>query len=159
MKLKSKSPSCALKIRVETNPDDLADWLAVNAYPLPWSTETLRSHCIILRVETPSAYPEAFIWAYWKMPGVLDFHVCARRRLWLTPDIINRLYMIAELFGAHSLITTPHGERAPLIRRLLFNMGFEREGDAMFTRLEEPRGFVLGSQYPDRFYADPAASS
>lgn len=113
-------------------------------YPCPWTLETLQTYCISFRVEEGSP-PDtvAYLWTIWDAPGVLDIHACSKRRLWLTRELVDRLYTIAELFGAHTLTSTPQGERAPLMRRLLFNMGFEREGSAMTKRLDPPDGIYV----------------
>jgi hypothetical protein len=104
-------------------------------YPCKWSFENLDTKCIKVRVEL-AGKTITYVWANWTDDGVLDFHACSSRRLWLTQDVLSRLYVIAELFGAHTLTTTPHGENAPMIRRLLGRVGFEDRGSFLSLNLE-----------------------
>ena len=133
---------------METEPKRLLSYLSAHGYSIPWSLETLCEYCIPIRVER-GADVLAYLWASWREPGVLDFHACHGRRLWLSREVLERLYVVAELFGAHTLLTTPYGERAPAIRHLLLRQGFEEaEGAALTKRLDNILGPLQRAEDP-----------
>jgi hypothetical protein len=142
-----------LTIRVEPEVERLLVWQVAHDYPgAPWALETLQDNSIILRIEQ---YGEtiAYVWALWRFPGALEFHACSSRRFWLSRELMQRLLVVAEIMGADTLLTTPCGDTAPQIRRLLHRQGFEREGATMQKRLENLDGYAV------RRATDPSAPS
>jgi len=124
------------KLRLESDHWRIVKFLQEQNYPSEWAEDVLRETCICVRVEQDGK-TIAYIWGQWSpLPNTLDFHACSSKRLWLTPEILNRLYIIAELFGADALEATPVGDGAPVIRRLLHRVGFEDVGDTLMKRLE-----------------------
>jgi hypothetical protein len=133
------SHSCRVtttKIRIEADPSKVVVFLAEHDYPYEWHLETFQNHCISLRIDAGNpATTIGYVWATWELPGVLDVHACTSRRLWLTRELLERLYIIAELFGARVIQTTA---RYPTVRRLLHNIGWEREGEVYKKTLDQP---------------------
>jgi hypothetical protein len=124
-----------LTIRVEPEVERLLVWQVAHDYPgAPWALETLQDNSVILRVEQ-AGEPVAYVWALWRLPGWLEFHACSSRRFWLSRALVQRLLVVAEIMGATTIGTTPCGPTAPRIRRLLHNMGFERDGDTYQKRI------------------------
>jgi hypothetical protein len=145
------------KIRIEADPAKVLAFLETHGYPFTWHLETFQTLAISLRVE--KGFPPetiAYVWAIWADVGVLDVHVCTARRFWLSRELLDRLYTLAELFGAHTIISTPHGDRAPMIRQLLANQGFERDGATMKKKLEFPIGYIRGWTEDPPGASDPA---
>jgi hypothetical protein len=125
-----------LTVRIETEAEALLTWQGDHDYPGDeWSLETLQAtNSIILRIEQDGD-PVAYVWALWRHPGWLEFHACSARRFWLSRDLVQRLLVVAEIMGAHTVGTTPRGSTAPQICRLLQRQGFERDGDTYQKRI------------------------
>jgi hypothetical protein len=125
-----------LAIRIETEVQDLLDWQVAHDYPgPPWTPETLKdNNSIILRIEQDGD-TVAYVWALWRHPGWLEFHGCSSRRFWLSRALVQRLLVVAEIMGAHTVGTTPCGPTAPQVCRLLQRQGFERDGDTYQKRI------------------------
>jgi len=145
------------KIRVETDPTRVLAFMAGNGYTLPWTEEILRNYCITVRIEQNNEVC-AYVWASWVTDGVLDFHACSSRRLWLDTDTLHRLYDIAELFGAHTLQVTPVGPNPSVVRRLLASRGFSAAGDTLTKRLDEPTNGPVQRSF-DTERADPGTAT
>lgn len=137
---------------METEPRRLLSFLVDHGYEIPWLIEDLKEHCISLRIDRAGA-TVAYVWASWADDGVLDFHACSSRRLWLSKDLMMRLFVVAELFGAHTLQVTPVGDNATAVRRLLTRHGFE--GHETLT-IRVPDGQTIQPQNPQ--VAAPAAA-
>ena len=124
-----------LAIRIETEVEQLLVFQVAHDYPGNLDlTETLKDNSIILRIEQDGD-TVAYVWALWRHPGWLEFHACSSRRFWLSRALMQRLLVVAEIMGAHTIGTTPCGPTTPQIRRLLQRQGFERDGDTYQKRI------------------------
>jgi hypothetical protein len=124
-----------LTIRVEPDVESLLDWQVEYDYPgAPWALETLKDNSIILRIEQDGD-TVAYVWGLWRHPGWLEFHACSSRRFWLSSALVQRLLVVAEIMGAHTIGTTPCGDTAPQICRLLHRQGCERVGETFQKRI------------------------
>lgn len=115
------------RITIEPDSERLLAFLRGQNYEHPWSKETL-DDSLKVRLDRDGRL-DGYVWATWTEPGVLDFHGCSTRRLWMTPMIVARLFVIAEFVGADVLTTTPVGANAPRIRQFLARAGFRDCGD------------------------------
>lgn len=144
--MKSKAKTT---IRVEHDAQRLHRFLKDHDYPFTWEPAKLQKYCIMLRIEEDRRVV-AYTWGNWTDDGVLDFHACAERRLWLTPAVLERLHLTCELFGASMMTTRPHGDTAPAIRRLLTRAGFKETPDGLLYKdLGDDNGYVLKQQAED----------
>lgn len=129
-------------IRLETDPKRLLKFLEDNSYGFSWSLDTISNDCISLRVDS-SSDTVAYIWGLWSDPHTIDFHACSRLRLWLSRPVLHRLMVIAELFGATALSTTPAGPTKDRIAHLLTHLGFDGDGSGTYRlNLESTHGLL-----------------
>lgn len=140
----SRRSRSSFKARIDHDPINLFLFLHENDYEHPWSIESLSDrNCLRISVEIDGKV-EAFLWASWVDHETLCFHGCTRRRLWLTPPIMERMFVISELFGANKLITQPAGKNATRIRTMFLKRGFKEDGDYLVYELR-PNG-IYGQQ-------------
>lgn len=121
------------RLRIETNPNAVFQFLQLNSYPYFWAPQAL-SVAIVVRAENDAGETLGYFWGHWVDTGVLAFHACHRegtRFPIFTSDIIAQLVLMAFWIGADELVTTllDHPNPGPVVR-FLKRLGFEEGSDA-----------------------------
>lgn len=118
------------RFRLEHDIDTFLEYLREIDYPHPWTREGLEGRSVIVRVEDEEEYTKGYVWATWSPyhRRALDFHAASPRRFWLTRADLQKLYVIAEFFGARQLVTLPSGSNELAITAMLTRCGFRGEG-------------------------------